>query len=214
MEQPKDNNLDLFKFRPILFILEHFKGNITIESFLTYYKPNRDSDYKNKDSQTALHYCCILGKYEFVKILLQNEANLETILEKKDTYNKNALYYAIKSGNKRILNLFIKKNTSNLKVNQFVLYNSIELDKKKFVLDAYFKGANINKPDEYSKTPLILATNRNNVDLIKVFLIQGVLTEVKDKNTQWPAMIFAFNKTNKRAINMLLRFGAKYYIPY
>jgi len=71
------------------------------------------------------------------------------------------------------------------------------------------KGFDVNKADKYGRTPLFLACDKNNIELVTLLLNNGAKESVNKANQYGGTPLFrACNKNNPELVTLLLASGA------
>ena len=155
---------------------------------------------------------CIRKKY---KCVWCNE--LMNIEEKekhnKSFYNKEKLYEAIKNKNKDYI---IKVLRHNFPINDIILDDKtgdyfIHLIIKNnifYVIKDYENNINVNLENKQKETPLFLAINSENINLIKDLLHRGADINKRNKGDLSPLMLCC-KKNYQNIAEILIKKGAK-----
>ena len=172
--------------------------------------PNCGKIIKNNFMEHSLE--CIRKKY---KCVWCNE--LMNIEEKekhnKSFYNKEKLYEAIKNKNKEYI---IKVLRHNFPINDIILDDKtgdyfIHLIIKNnifYVIKDYENNINVNLENKQKETPLFLAINSENINLIKDLLHRGADINKRNKGDLSPLMLCC-KKNYQNIAEILIKKGAK-----
>jgi len=172
--------------------------------------PNCGKIIKNNFMEHSLE--CIRKKY---KCVWCNE--LMNIEEKekhnKSFYNKEKLYEAIKNKNKDYI---IKVLRHNFPINDIILDDKtgdyfIHLIIKNnifYVIKDYENNINVNLENKQKETPLFLAINSENINLIKDLLHRGADINKRNKGDLSPLMLCC-KKNYQNIAEILIKKGAK-----
>ncbi len=69
-------------------------------------------------------------------------------------------------------------------------------------------GADINGPNRYEETPLMIAAKRNNTDTVSLLVRLGANLESKDLSDRTPLFFAAIFNNDTNVINRLIQLGA------
>ena len=90
------------------------------------------------------------------------------------------------------------------------LYHAVTHNKNQFVSSFLRKGANPNKSDVNSRTPLSEAVIVDNTEVVQALLEAGADPELSD-NDNWTPMLFACYLGHQECVRILLEAGASVY---
>ncbi|XP_059498944.1 ankyrin repeat and death domain-containing protein 1A-like isoform X3 [Stegostoma tigrinum] len=127
------------------------------------------SESKNKAGQTALHLAAEAGHFNCVKLLLDNQCQINV----RCSQNLNALHYAVKQGHKDVCHLLVEEGIDMNAVGQkqqSALHLAVE--RGQFAIVEMLLKANINLQlqDKQGKTALDLAVRSQHAVLIDMII--------------------------------------------
>jgi len=136
------------------------------------YLVRKEKDVNAYDGNTrgrVLYSAALGGNYEVVKYLIKKGAKVK---EHAAFENRTLLHAAANGGNLEIFNLFLKSKTQNVNAvdlfGQTVLHWAV-IGKNKAIIKKLLKnGADKNAKDNFNKTPLDLAVERKNEEIVKI----------------------------------------------
>ncbi len=188
------NKKDSIRLEYSALMLATFNGDFNIANLLI--KKGADVNYKTSDGTNALVVAAKRGYYNIAKLLIKNGSNVNN----RTSYKSSALFEAVKQLNDSITNLLIENkaqinvnNRFNLTPLQYsagynLLYfnlngeNNIDKDIDAFIHHSNANkisellinaGADLNVKDIYGFTPLMVATQLNNLELVKILCKAG-----------------------------------------
>ncbi|HSW60331.1 MAG TPA: ankyrin repeat domain-containing protein [bacterium] len=143
-------------------------GNVEMVKFLT----REDNDVMALDGNTGgriLYSAALGGNLDVVKFLIKKGAKIK----EPAAYEKRTLLHAAANGgNLDIFNLFLKSKTQNVNaVDGFgdtVLHWAVIGGNKEIVKTLLEEGADKNAKNNFNRTPLDIATERNNKEIEKI----------------------------------------------
>ena len=140
-------------------------------------------------SYTLLGYACLYQNKHIVQRLIGMKADMECVYS-DDMYCYDALYMAVDKGNAELVKLFL-----SLGANANVAYNedglcplvtscSMNSYPVTCLLLQYGAKANGlgNLGGDYITYPLMVAVDKNNINMVKILLKYGAKTKVRDKS--------------------------------
>ena len=132
------------------------------------------------DCDTLLHWAAGFGYLETVKVLVENEANINA----RNIYGLTPLHYSARRGQLEVTKFLIEKGADiNAKdKNSFTpLHWSAKkkcLEVTKFLIE---KGADINAKDKYESTPLHWSAKKKCLEVTKCLIEKGADINAKDE---------------------------------
>ena len=157
-----------------------------------------------KTKETILMRACESNRKKIVKILIENDANVNA----QDERGKTAIMVAFEEGNKEIVNALLAAGADvNIKdKNGTTLLMAAcekgDLDLVNAFIDA---KADVNVQDENGKTALMIACEKGNKDIVNALIKAGSDIKIKD-NKGVTALIYSL--TSIEIKNILLKAGA------
>ena len=195
---------DKNKIEETSLMMASYFGNNDVVEFLISKGANVNS--KNIKGLDSLMYACQLeNNKDIVEFLLRNGAN---IYEKANN-GDNSLIFATSKGNIDVVNLLLKEDAKNNKKNK--LGNNVLLSNNKGNIKNNEKY--IDRMDSKYMTPLILATRKNFIDIVKLLLKNGAnsfLTSFNKDRKECNALTFAIENNNKEIVDILLEVRDEY----
>ena len=185
--------LDLTKITFLL--LNYIKKNISPDLFTSFINK------KNNKGVIALHYASLKGNIKIIKLLIENNANINELTNTK----LNLIHFAAQ-GNQPNSIVFFHENFPELNLD----YKEEE-GKTPFHFACFYKnekaflylinyGININEQDNSGFTPLHIAIINKNIKIIKKLLQNGALLNIKDNKGRTPYEFALFKKHSDIAI--------------
>lgn len=144
-------------------------------------------DDPDKTKTTPLMYACKWGRYENVKFLLENGADLN---RKNGTGGDNAFIIAAKNNRFEIVKYLIENK--NIDVNTIgqnrmsALHYAAINGNEKLLAFLCVKGANINIKDKFGRTPLLLACKSGNIRIVNILLKLKAKINLPDTSNNTP----------------------------
>ncbi|NOU19935.1 MAG: hypothetical protein HOO91_20440 [Bacteroidales bacterium] len=222
------NKKDSIQFEYSALMLATFHGDFDIASLLI--KKGADVNYKNSDGTNALIVAAKRGYYNIAELLIKNGSNVNN-----RTINKSsALFEAVKQLNDSITNLLLVNkaqvnvnNRFNLTPLQYstgynLLYfklngeNNIDEEIDTFIHHTKANkisemlinaGADLNVKDIYGFTPLLVATQLNNLELVKTLCTAGADPNLASFDRVTPLM-YATSMNYSEIARILFKNGA------
>ncbi len=152
-----------------------------------------NADIHVKDD-LALRMFCNNGKFEFIKLLVEKGANINSVpVAEKNGFNDTALTYSIKKYSPEIFNYLIDNGADPNINNQEPFKNACELLSKnpsvKNCIDYYIEKKHVLFNDSIFK----VLTKTKNLDLLELFLSDYPNKDIDDKNLLQNKAIYHFN---------------------
>lgn len=157
---------------------------------------------KDWDDNTLLHRAAHFSRYEIVKLLLANHAEVNALYK-----SQTPLHFALSTNE-----LWVKTNKKDV---DYHTHQQEQLNTVKLLLE---KGADIHLKDDKGETPLHVAVRGENLKLIDLLLKHGSqvdeLTEVEETpdspyNGKTPLITAVRSHKNPQVIAYLLKAGAQ-----
>ena len=164
---------------------------------------------QNINGTTALHFASFYGKYLHIKLLIENQANVNAC----DNNKENVLHYAAKGDRPTSLTYFIEKQKMRLDINKNKLSQTplhiAALHGKDTTIPFLLKwNADINAQDHEGNTPLHLAVKHNHIKVVKVLLMYGADRDIKEyKRSFTPVEYVCSDGSNREMINVFQKRG-------
>jgi len=166
---------------------------------------------REKNGFTPLIHACRAGRYENVKILLENQADP---LARPGGGQCMGIHYAClrdTEDNLKIVKLLLEKNPELIDINgkdrKTPLHFAVLYNCYKIVEFLVKNGANLNKGDKYGRTPLLLSCKYGNSKITK-FLIDAGANINKTDNSNNSPLHYACAFGNLECVKVLLENGA------
>jgi ankyrin len=162
-------------------------------------------------SRQSLHIACQMGNYELVSLLI-NSSNMD--INVIDDNNRNPLFYAINSGNEKIVNLLIENNI-NIKIRDLVgdtpLHSTVQHPTNAYKLtECLLKKQDgkdlINEPAADGMKPILLAANCKQPEVIYLLLKNGADLKAVDIEHH-TALHLACQNGCMKSVFYLIEFG-------
>ena len=166
---------------------------------------------REKAGFTPIIHACRTGRYENVKILLENGAN--PLLKPRPGQCMSIHFACMKDteDNLKIVKLLLQKNPELININgsgkKSPLHFAVIYNCPKIVEYLVKNGAKINQSDKYSRTPLLLSCKYGFSKITK-FLIECGANFKKCDNSQNSPLHYACAFGNLQYIKILLANGA------
>ena len=170
-------------------LLNYIKKNISPDLFTSFI------NQKNNKGVIALHYASLKGNIKIIKLLIENNANINEVTNTK----LNIIHFAAQ-GNQPNSIVFFHENFPELNLD-----SKEEEGKTPFHFACFYKnekvflylinfGVNINEQDNSGFTPLHIAIINKNIRIIKRLLQNGALLNIKDNKGRTPYQFALFKK--------------------
>lgn len=222
------NKKDSIRFEYSALMLATFNGDFNIVNLLII--KGADVNYKTTDGTNALIVAAKRGYYNIAELLIKNGSNINN----RTSYKSSALFEAVKQLNDSIANLLIENkaqinvnNRFNLTPLQYsagynLLYfnlngeNNIDKDIDAFIHHSKANkisemlinaGADLNVKDIYGFTPIMVATQLNNLELVKILCKAGADLNLASYDGVTPLM-YANSMKYAEIARILFRNGA------
>ena len=152
-------------------------------------------------SYTLLGYACLYQNKHIVQRLIEMKADMECVYS-DDMYCYDALYMAVDKGNAELVKLFLSLGANaNVAYNEdglcpLVMSCSMNSYPVTCLLLQYGAKANGlgNLGGDYITYPLMVAVDKNNINMVKVLLKYGAKTKVKNRSGMSPLSIARHHK--------------------
>ncbi|WP_249113392.1 ankyrin repeat domain-containing protein [Prevotella melaninogenica] len=152
-------------------------------------------------SYTLLGYACLYQNKHIVQRLIEMKADMECVYS-DDMYCYDALYMAVDKGNVELVKLFLSLGANaNVAYNEdglcpLVMSCSMNSYPVTCLLLQYGAKANGlgNLGGDYITYPLMVAVDKNNINMVKVLLKYGAKTKVKNRSGMSPLSIARHHK--------------------
>ncbi|XP_014244027.1 kinase D-interacting substrate of 220 kDa B isoform X2 [Cimex lectularius] len=163
-------------------------------------------DDKDENGATALHYAAAKGKVNFVRILLNHNAEVNA----EDQDNWTALLCAAKEGHYDVCQELVERDADKEHRDMggwTALMWAAYKGHTNIALLLIEKGADVNAHGNYHISSLLWAAGRGHALITKALLEHGAKVNVGDKYGT-SALIWAARKGNKEIVDNLLKAGA------
>lgn len=157
-----------------------------------------------KTKETILMRACESNKKKIVKILIENDANVNA----QDERGKTAIMVAFEEGNKEIVNALLAAGADvNIKDKNGTTLLMTACEKGNLdLVNAFIEAkADVNVQDENGKTALMIACEKGNKDIVNALIKAGSDIKIKD-NKGATALIYSL--TSIEIKNIILKAGA------
>jgi len=131
------------------------------------------------DGETPLFHCCAEGKLEFVKLLLENSANINQA--RKD--GSSPLYISCQEGYEEIVKLLINAGALIDQTEEYgysPLFVACEKGHIQIVKELLKMQANIKLTSKYGETPLHFSCNKGHIEISQLLILHNA--DVTGKN--------------------------------
>lgn len=197
--------LQKFKLRAHCSKLLHvaaISGNEKIVAMLI----NKEGDVNDEDylGRTPLHSAALNGNKNVIDLLLKNKAHVEA----RSFTGETPLHVAATSGKADAVEILLNNNAkvdANASLGQPIHYALPE--HKDVVLLLVKNGADVNALDPESKTPLLLAVQGDQKDIVQFLIGAGANVNVS-VNGKSPLFVAVLNN-NIEMVDLLIQNGAK-----
>jgi len=173
--------MDKYRRTPLFIAVE--KGHLKAAQFL--YKAGASLACKNFDGMGLTHVAAHKGHVRILKWLLSHQRDLC----EQDNGGWTSLMWAAEDGNSEALKLLVKKgaktDTRDNELNTVLHWASMAgaLEGCEVLLNA---KCNLNSINMYGDTPLHIAAREGNADVVKLFLLRGADTSIRNKEGKMP----------------------------
>ncbi|WP_264377026.1 ankyrin repeat domain-containing protein [Wolbachia endosymbiont (group B) of Ochlodes sylvanus] len=193
----KFNNEITYQGTPLHFAAQG--GNLDIAQFLL----DKGADIEAQDAynRKPLHIAVDANRLNVVNLLLDRGANLKAT----EMYGSTSLDLAIQKGYKDIVEVLKQKQ---LDLDKELLISTEKGDLEK-VRDGIRQGANVNVQDGQGWTPVFLAIQNNNFNIVELLLDNSADIKVKD-NEAWTPLHWAVQLGSLDVVERLVERGADF----
>jgi len=170
-------------------------------------KENPSVDLSDETGSTPIFYALEYNHKEVAEFLLKQKANINHL----NTFGRTPLFAAIDSNNPDVINFALNNgadpNTADSNGETILHYGII--NKKDNSLFFILENDNlpINTPNNFGKTPLILAAEFGLTNICNTLMSKGALIDAPD-NDGWTALMYACNKNLIDLASLLIASGA------
>ncbi|XP_065068575.1 histone-lysine N-methyltransferase EHMT1-like isoform X2 [Rhopilema esculentum] len=188
---------DKYKRTPLYIAVE--KGHLQAAQFL--HKAGASLLCKNFDGMGLVHVAAHKGHVDILAWLLSRRKSLN----EQDNGGWTSLMWAAEDGNAEALQLLIRKGARtdlrDKEQNTVLHWASMAgaLEGCEVVLDA---KCDVNCVNMYGDTPLHIAAREGNFNIVKLFLLRGADTSVKNKEDKMPMDVCVNNPQVRDAIRL------------
>lgn len=153
------------------------------------------------DGRTLLHIAAACGHHLIVNLFCQQNFPIDEV----DKFGDSPLHLAIRKGRSEVFNVLLEKCNLNAKNyrNEALLYTATVCNRTEFSMQLIQNGANVNEECKDGRTPLILAIENKNFDVVQILLEKGAKVNVKDKFNMTPLQ-YAINWGNLEVVKLLM----------
>ncbi|GBN93335.1 Ankyrin-3 [Araneus ventricosus] len=188
-------------------LLATLGGRVEVLSFLL----DNGSDINAEDQKgcSALKHAVNANNKKILELLIKKGANLSAAKE------RTLFLSAVTQGHEDIVDFFLSRNpnvsASNSQISEFPLHTAVyfgHVSVVKKMLEKV-KKEEINVRDKSSKTPLIIAAERDHCEIAQLLLSKGADPGVPSKYGEYP-LLLAIGKRSSKMVEILLKPGADY----
>ena len=166
-----------------------------------------DINYKNKSGEAPLHLLGRMGSLEAVTFLVENKADLESIVPPHNTTPLLATIY----GNKEASALYLIDNGAGLDAadvdGDTPFHNACNMRLFSVAKHLVEKGANPGKANKNGSTLIFYAINFKQTEIVALLIEKGAELSVKNQNGDTPLHAAAM-QDNPDVVSLLLEKGA------
>ncbi|WP_264687638.1 ankyrin repeat domain-containing protein [Wolbachia endosymbiont (group B) of Erynnis tages] len=191
----KFNNEITYQGTPLHFAAQG--GNLDIAQFLL--DKGADIEVENTYNEKPLHLAVDANRLNVVNLLLDRGANLKAT----EMYGRASLDLAIQKGYEDIVEVLKQKQ---LDLDKELLISTEKGDLEK-VRDGIRQGANVNVQDGQGWTPVFLAIQKNNFNIVELLLNNNADIKVKD-NEGWTPIHWTVQLGSLDVVKRLVERGA------
>lgn len=179
------------------------------------FDPNCIIDYTGK---TAFFYACEKGFVKAAKLMIDRGANVNYMINKEWPVDNTPLHVSIKEKRYELTSLLLEHGADvNAKNNygQTVLYKAIdhflfeypEIGMKKIIQAILDKNPNINETNDRGESPLYIACQKGNLEIIRLLVAKGA--DINEIGKSSPLKV-AIDRRDLNTIKLLNDLGANY----
>ncbi|KEQ86904.1 ankyrin [Aureobasidium pullulans EXF-150] len=155
----------------------------------------------DKRKNTALHFACREGRLDVLKLLLNTDAS--NIGATGGFY---PLHYAATSGNVEVIELLLSQpgvDKNVVSMNGYTpLCDAVRRGREKSVETLLAHNVEVDTPDNRGRTPLLIASQKSNQNIVKALLGAGAKAELND------ALSIALTNRDEGLVQLLKNAGA------
>ncbi|XP_071154184.1 serine/threonine-protein phosphatase 6 regulatory ankyrin repeat subunit B-like [Mytilus edulis] len=142
---------------------------------------------RNKYGQTPLHVACIHRRYNIIKLLLNNNCDINAV----DNNNKSALSLASEIGDEEIV-LQLDNNNADVNISnctsQSPIHIACEFGYTKIV-KTLLRTCSINLGDSNNCTPLYLSSKYGRIDIVQLLISKNADINYTDNDNRTPLLV-------------------------
>ncbi|CAL1299963.1 unnamed protein product [Larinioides sclopetarius] len=186
-------------------LLATLGGRVEIVNFLL--DNGSDIDAEDQKGCNALKHAVNSNNKKILELLIKKGANLSAAKE------RTLFLSAVTQGHEDIVDFFLSRNpnigTSNSEISEFPLHTAVYFGHVTIVKKMLekVKKDEINVKDKSSKTPLIIAAERDHCEIAQILLSNGADPSISSKYGDLPLLI-AVEKGSSKMVEILLNSGA------
>lgn len=153
---------------------------------------------KDKMGETSLHHAVCNGDQRMLELLISHGAAINA----KNSSGQTPLYKAECLGHREAAD-FLRSNGGYSNI-----VEAIRKDDAKEVADFMCNGVDVNAPDGYGSTPLHLAIEKGNIELVELLISRGADINCRN-NKGWMPIKIAKEAGCREIVCLLAKLGAK-----
>jgi len=176
------------------------------EAVKTHLANGADIEMKNDSQETPLHLAAIWGQLEVVQLLIDAGADINarnewgyTPLDRVSEFNQPELFEYLRNQGAKTHEWFNAGES---------IYIAAKVGHLEAVKQHITDGVDVDKKDDWSKTPLILATEGGHLEVVKFLIESGASIDAKDEWSGRTALILAAEKAHVDIVKYLIAEGA------